>query len=73
MNNLILEAALEATIARISDLLDLKNQITSELKKAGKPVEQKKRKRSMRVLSPEARERIAEAQRKRWAKWRGDW
>ena len=62
-------AQIDAEIARLTQarslLANLGTVSVSASKKTATPVKAKKRKK--RVLSPEARKRIADAQRKRWA------
>ena len=62
-------AQIDAEIARLTQarsvLANLGTVPVSASKKTANPVKAKKRKK--RVLSPEARKRIADAQRKRWA------
>jgi hypothetical protein len=62
-------AQIDAEIARLTQarslLANLGTVSVSAPKKTAAPVKAKKRKK--RVLSPEARKRIADAQRKRWA------
>lgn len=62
-------AQIDSEIARLTQARALligsgKSATTASTKSAGAPA---KRGRAKRVLSPEARKRIADAQRKRWA------
>jgi hypothetical protein len=68
-------ALIDAEIARLTQVRSLlastgKVSLKPAGRKAGKavaPVKAKSKAKAKRVLSPEARARIAEAQRKRWA------
>jgi hypothetical protein len=75
-NNSIL-SLIDAEIAKLTQVRSLlattgkaADKVTAHLAKAAKaekPVKKAKKTKKRRVLSPEARERIAAAQRQRWA------
>ena len=73
-NPQILAAALEGLelkLARVNAMIaEIKGQGSKRVTSAAAEPAAKKPRRKKRELSPEARQRIAEAQKKRWAKVR---
>jgi hypothetical protein len=69
MNTNAILAQLDAEIARLTQVRSLlaASEASSVKFPAGKTLPVVARKRKKHVLSPEARKRIADAQRKRWA------
>jgi hypothetical protein len=61
-------AALDAEIERLNQARTLLSKSDDTIASVTQPPASKPRRASKRVLSPEARKRIADAQRKRWAK-----
>jgi hypothetical protein len=61
-------AALDAEIERLNQARALLSKSDDTIASVTRPPASKPRRAAKRVLSPEARKRIADAQRKRWAK-----
>lgn len=71
MNEIVLDAARERLTQIKAEAARIENAIReAEGRKPKAPAKHRPRRVGARNISPEARERIAEAQRKRWANFR---